>query len=101
MAASIKCDERPFKGGSGGALPPQPKTGGSGGQRPPAKIFRKNEKKNSRYMSLFSGAIFLDLPLLQFKKQGAGLAEDQPGAYVKTFSKMQKVKFSNQDCPIF
>ena len=47
MAASIKCDERPFKGGSGGALPPQPKTGGSGGQRPPAKILGKNEKKNS------------------------------------------------------
>ena len=41
MAASIKCDERPFKGGSGGALPPQPKTGGSGGQRPPAKIEKK------------------------------------------------------------
>ena len=26
-----------LRGGSGGALPPQPKTGGSGGQRPPAK----------------------------------------------------------------
>ena len=33
-----------FRGGSGGPLPPQPKTGGSRGQRPPAKIFRKNEK---------------------------------------------------------
>ena len=33
--------------GSGGALPPQPKTGGSGGQRPPAKTekFRKKFKK--------------------------------------------------------
>ena len=28
-----------LRGGSGGALPPQPKIGGSGGQRPPAKIF--------------------------------------------------------------
>ena len=27
-----------LRGGSGGALPPQPKIGGSGGQRPPAKI---------------------------------------------------------------
>ena len=27
----------PSRGGSGGALPPQPKFGGSGGQRPPAK----------------------------------------------------------------
>ena len=34
-----------LRGGSGRALPPQPKTGGSGRQRPPAKIFRKNEKK--------------------------------------------------------
>ena len=34
MAASIKCDERPFKGGSGGALPPQP------------KFFEKTKKKN-------------------------------------------------------
>ena len=35
-----------LRGGSGGALPPQPKTGGSGGQRPPAKTenFRKNAK---------------------------------------------------------
>ena len=36
MAASIKCDERPFKGGAG---LPQPKTGGSGGQRPQPKLF--------------------------------------------------------------
>ena len=53
MAASIKCDERPFKGGSGGALPPQPKIGGSGGQRPPAKniskIFEKKIHIFSRY----------------------------------------------------
>ena len=28
MAASIKCCGRPFRGGSGGALSPQPKTGG-------------------------------------------------------------------------
>ena len=33
MAASIKCGERPFKGGSGGALPPQP------------KFFEKTKKK--------------------------------------------------------
>ena len=36
-----------LRGGSGGALPPQPKFGGSGGQRPPAKTekFRKKFKK--------------------------------------------------------
>ena len=33
-----------FPGGSGRALPPQPKTGESGGQRPPAKNFRKKTK---------------------------------------------------------
>ena len=41
MAASIKCDERPFKGRESWerkALPPQQKPGRSGGQRPPAKI---------------------------------------------------------------
>ena len=59
-----------LRGGSGGALPPQPKTGGSGGQRPPAKIFRKIEKKSSRYMNLFSGAIFLDLPLKKVDANG-------------------------------
>ena len=44
MAASIKCDERPFRGGGWGG---SQKSGGSGGQRPPAKIFRKTKKKNS------------------------------------------------------
>ena len=44
LAASIKCDEPPFKGGSGGALPPQAKIGGSGGQRPPAKNENENDK---------------------------------------------------------
>ena len=48
MAASIKCDERPFKGVSGGALPPQPKTGGSVGQRPPAKNISKYPSRNYR-----------------------------------------------------
>ena len=39
-----------LRGGSGEALPPQPKTGGSGVQRPPAKTdsFSKNFKKNSK-----------------------------------------------------
>ena len=32
-------------GGSGEALPPQPKTGGSGGQRPPAKNISKYFEK--------------------------------------------------------
>ena len=45
----------------GGFAPPA-KNRGVWGARPPAKIFRKN-KKEKRYMSLFSGAIFLDLPL--------------------------------------
>ena len=33
-----------LRGGSGGALPPQPKFGGSGGQRPPANFFSKKRK---------------------------------------------------------
>ena len=38
-----------LRGGSGGALPPQPKTGGSGGQRPPAKnILKKPENEKTR-----------------------------------------------------
>ena len=35
-----------FGGGSGGALPPKPKTGGSGGQRPPAKTEKFLKKIN-------------------------------------------------------
>ena len=38
--------------GSGGALPPQPKTGGSGGQRPPAKT-EKFSKKAKIYVYTF------------------------------------------------
>ena len=64
MAASIKCGERPFRGGSEGALPPQPKFGGSGRQRPPAKIrgemdcFRKILKKKTSKINFTSN--FLD-----------------------------------------
>ena len=46
MAASIKCGERPFKGGVwGGFAPPSQKLGGLGGSAPQPKIFRKFSKK--------------------------------------------------------
>ena len=45
MAASIKCDERPFRGGLGGLCPPSQKLGGLGGSAPQPKIFRKFSKK--------------------------------------------------------
>ena len=41
-----------LRGGSGGALPPQPKTRGSGGQRPPAK----NEKYSNKKKDSFRGS---------------------------------------------
>ena len=89
MAASIKCDERPFKGGSGGALPPQPKTGGSGGQRPPAKNISKyfeKFRKNPRDHYFTNALLYYDTPLdsefaeerssvddLKFERSGTGV----------------------------
>ena len=52
-----------LRGGLGGLCPPSQKPGGLGGSAPQPKFFEKTKKK-SRYMSLFSGAIFLDLPLI-------------------------------------
>ena len=40
--------------GSGGALPPQPKTGGSGGQRPPAKTEKYLKKITVSVLDVFS-----------------------------------------------
>ena len=47
MAASIKCDERPFRGGSEGICPPRQNLEGLGGSapQPKPKNFEKNSKK--------------------------------------------------------
>ena len=42
-----------LRGGSGGALPPQPKIGGSGGQRPPAKFFENFSKNFEKFSKNF------------------------------------------------
>ena len=42
-----------LRGGSGGALPPQPKIGGSGGQRPPAKNISKIFEKKKIFFYFF------------------------------------------------
>ena len=48
MAASIKCDERPFKGGVWGGFAPPAKMGGVGGAAPPSQ-----NRKKKNYFFIF------------------------------------------------
>ena len=53
MAASIKCDERPFKGGVWGGFAPPAKNRGVWGAAPPSQNFSKKRKKKKNIFYFF------------------------------------------------
>ena len=61
MAASIKCDERPFKGGVWGGFAPPAKNRGVWGAAPPSQKYFENFRKNKYFKNHY---IYSELTLI-------------------------------------